>query len=130
MYCMNCGNYIDDSAAFCSTCGAPNCGAGMMMPVATAPDPVEQEKSNEILRWGIMGLAFSLNIPILGIIFSNIGRKKAREYQEIFGAWTGKTKVGAILAKAGIIAGWCMLGFLVFMILYYGMVFSLIAAID
>ncbi len=131
MHCRYCGAPLPEAAAFCSACGAPNAPDGMYMPymVPVAPDPEEAQRASDILRWGIMGLAFALNFPILGIIFSKIGRNKALDYLEQIGPWTGKTKVGAILAKAGIIAGWCMLGFVIFIILYYALVFTLLAGI-
>ena len=55
---------------------------------------------SSILTWGILGLAFS-STGILGLIFSIIAKRKAREYASYVGELHGQAKVGNILAKVG-----------------------------
>ena len=62
--------------------------------------------STPILILGIVGLATSFLpylVSIVGIIISAIARGKAKNYKATFGELFGKAKVGANLAKAGLI---------------------------
>ncbi len=81
MFCNNCGREIDDKAVVC-----PNCGV-VANKQALAP---ESTKSNTL---AIVGFICSFLIPIVGLICSIIGYKKAHEYND-----NGKS-----LALAGII---------------------------
>lgn len=55
-----------------------------------------------VLTWGILGLAFC-EIAILGLIFSIIGRNKAKAYIAAHGQLEGAAKAGGILSKLGLI---------------------------
>ena len=57
---------------------------------------------SNVLTWGILGLAFAES-GILGLIFSIIGRNKAKAYIAAYGQLDGPAKVGGILSKVGLI---------------------------
>lgn len=78
-----------------------------------APQPVpaavnDGGASTPILILGIIGLVCAF-LPymasIVGIIISAIARGKAKNYKANYGDVVGKAKVGANLAKAGVIVG-------------------------
>lgn len=60
-----------------------------------------------VMIWGILGIAFSSTFyfSILGIIFSAIALGKAGSFQKNYGIIAGKSKVGCVLAKAGLTLG-------------------------
>lgn len=113
MYCKHCGTDLEENVKFC-----PNCGAEQTVePTDEAPaaEPVvdnafEEKKetlAGSVLVWGILGLVFAASswLAILGIIFSNIAKKKAAEYEAFAGELEGRAKAGSILAKIGMIVG-------------------------
>lgn len=120
MYCKHCGTDIEDGVKFCPNCGAEQAEAPAAEPIVEPVaepivDNAYEEKKNamagSVLTWGILGLAFSCStwLAILGIIFSNIAKKKAAEYEAFAGELEGRAKVGRGLAKAGFIVGVIML---------------------
>lgn len=68
---------------------------------------VSSVTSTNVLVWGILGLAFSCSfyLSLLGLIFSIVAKGKVTAYTTGGGQLTGKAKVGAILAKVGLILG-------------------------
>lgn len=119
MYCKHCGTDIEDGVKFCPNCGAEQTEAPAAEPVAEpVVDNAYEERKNalagSVLTWGILGLAFSCSswLAILGIIFSNIAKKKAVEYETLAGELEGRAKVGRGLAKAGFIVGIIMVVYL------------------
>ena len=67
MFCKNCGKEIDDNAYVCPHCGVKT---------DTDNKPVATNSTNGM---AIAGFVLSFFIPILGLIFSIIGLKKASE---------------------------------------------------
>lgn len=55
-----------------------------------------------VLTWGILGLAFS-GVFILGLIFSIVGKNKAKAYVAAHGQLEGAAKAGGILSTLGLI---------------------------
>ena len=60
--------------------------------------------STQVLVWGIVAIA-TCDLGIFGIIFGNIGKKRARVYVAENELVPTKVKVGAILSKVGFIIG-------------------------
>lgn len=125
MFCRSCGTQLPDGTAFCANCGtkvevqpAPQPAfEAPQQPVYTAPqtapvvaperpqeDPEVNSLATTTLILGIVGLALSeLGLP--GLIVSNIGLKKAAEFERRAGKLFGKARVGRNLAKPGKIVG-------------------------
>ena len=114
MYCKHCNTYLSDGTTYC-----PNCGTAVSsITVENSSYPaVPQGNTTTPLVWGIMGLAFSCSFyfSLLGIIFSIIGKNKAKHYISTYGDVSKKVKVGKNLATAGLIVGiiFCVLSTLV-----------------
>ena len=120
MFCQQCGAQIPDNTIFCPYCSAEQqplspqpYNAAPVNPLAN--DPEASADASPVLTWGIIGLAFasSFYLSFLGIIFSAIGRSKANAYQAKYGILFGKSKVGSILSKIGLILGIVLTVFLV-----------------
>ena len=110
MYCNKCGAQLAEGSNFCSNCGQPV--QSMSRELIPAPPAAESavvpaESPTPVLVWGILGLAFAVSGPLsfLGIIFSCIGRGKAKEYIDQYGTSSKQATVGRNLSKAGLIAG-------------------------
>ena len=74
-YCIRCGKELDDSAAFCSACGA-SCAAPCE--TAVVVEPVREEKPKRGTNvMAIVGFALAFSVPIAGIIVSSIAKKNA-----------------------------------------------------
>lgn len=140
MFCKNCGVSIDENSKFCSACGASV--EQEVQNVQVTPVPCEafvdvnarlQELQGEILKWGIMGLAFACSfiVSFLGIIFSKKALNLSEEYIRLNGEITGKARVGRHLAKGGFFGGigmTALFGLYVFiMIIYFILVVLLLA---
>ena len=71
--------------------------------------------ANPVLTWGILGLAFACTffVSFLGIIFSAVGRGKAKAYAAQAGQLSGKARVGSILSLVGLILGIVMTVFFI-----------------
>lgn len=108
MYCKNCGTYLNDDAAYCSACGVPQTKDAPTYTEGEEKTPEsEAQKSAAIgvLVWGILGLFFALEFPLLGLIFSCIARKKYTEYEHTYGKAKDVAAIGKGLAIAGFIVG-------------------------
>lgn len=109
MYCRNCGAHVEDDAAFCSACGAAQQQAENAYtyaePVQNTDPEAKKSASIGVLVWGILGLFFAIELPLLGLIFSCVGKKKAAEYEERFGEAKEMAGIGKGLAVAGFIVG-------------------------
>ncbi len=70
-------------------------------------DAQKSARASDVLKWGIMGLAFAISgcLALLGWIFSAKGKRKANDYAATYGQLDGKARVGSILAKVGFIVG-------------------------
>lgn len=113
MYCKHCGTELDDNAVFCKNCGARQDEKEQSYQSTTMPpiDPVMTQPVTEkpsmvsLLVWGALGLYFALQIPLLGLIFSCIAKRKVADYEASYGEVTGMGNVGKNLAKAGLVVG-------------------------
>lgn len=107
MFCDKCGAQLNDNSRVCPQCGAPIHGEEQNITVtSTYAGPLGDPKP--VLVWGILGLAFSCTffLSFLGIIFSAIGLKKARAYNQFTNnAQSGQAKTGRILSIVGIPVG-------------------------
>ncbi len=88
MYCNNCGNQIDDNAAVCIHCGAPTQNFSQ-------PAQQQQQQPAQSNTMALVGFILAFLMPLIGLILSIIGLKRAPEYNG-----NGKG-----LATAGIIIG-------------------------
>ena len=68
MFCKNCGKEILDEAVYCVGCG-----------VATTNDKSDEKPRNKIAIAGFVCACFPVFAKILGLIFSIIGLKRAKE---------------------------------------------------
>ncbi len=154
MYCINCGARIPEGTDTCPECGTtlkavavpaaeqseeivsqPQYPVSVQpqrthQPRAVAADPERESAANSTLVFGILGLAFAdtFFLSFLGIIFSAIGLKKARLYESTYGFLHGKSKVGRILAKVGLILGIvCTVLFVIYVIIYVFIIIFMIA---
>ena len=75
----------------------------------------QDELASSVLKFGILGLVFSMLIPLLGIIFSSIAMSKAKNYALTY-PLEGKAKTGKILGIIGLILSIVMM---VFTFFYY-----------
>ena len=75
MYCLGCGQNLEDGATFCKHCGTKtdNINAGTTQQSAPAP------ASTQSNTFAVLGLVFAFLMPILGIIFSAMGMSKSKE---------------------------------------------------
>ena len=82
---------------------------------------MKESLSGEILKFGILGLAFgsSGTLSILGLIFSIIAKSKLSLYARSFGQTEGKATAGKVLSTIGLIVS-CVYVFL-FTILFASM---------
>ena len=66
MFCVNCGNQLDDKAVICTKCGVPTKNFGINV----------EEPKNETNVLAIVGFALSFVVAIAGLICSIIGLKR------------------------------------------------------
>ena len=109
MYCISCGAEIPEGSEFCIKCGASQTEPLQAVPVDAeycAPDGQSVTPTN-VLVWAIVGLSFACTfyLSFLGIIFSAIGIKKFKAYNESGAPYSTKVKVGGILSKVGLGVG-------------------------
>ena len=134
MICSNCGATIPDGSTFCTNCGTAVAQAAPA--AAPAPQPVYAAQpastiktvtATTVMVWGILGLAFSES-GLLGLIFSIIGRKKAKTFLLENGQLFGQAKVGGILSKVGLIVSIIMMVFWVIYIAVVGIFVGTVAS--
>lgn len=121
MYCKHCGKQLEEAAKFCPDCGAAQASEPAREPEILLDPAKEQRKDNmagEVLKWGIMSLAFSVSglLALLGWIFAGTAKRKVEEYEAAFGETTGRAHVGKILGKVGLGVG---IGYTIFFTLYF-----------
>ena len=87
-------------------------------PNGYAQQAIPQPIINSIFTWGLLGTIFAFQIPILGIIFSIISRKKSNECLGVYGYLSGKAKAGRILSTVGLIGGIVMTVLLTLYVLF------------
>ncbi len=108
MFCKNCGSNVADGTKYCPSCGTAMTAGPSQYQFSPAPAP-QAAAGNPVpvLVWGIIGLAFACTfyLSILGIIFSAVGKKKAREYTAVYGTASNQARIGGKLANAGMIVG-------------------------
>ena len=114
MFCNRCGTGIPDDACFCPRCGAPVSQADSQYTqpqyVYTQPmygyqeDQAQSAQAKSVLTFGILSIAFSWLIALLGVVFGGIALGKANAYAARY-PMTGKAKVGKILGIIGIAVG-------------------------
>ena len=131
MYCNKCGAQLVDNSRYCHNCGQPvQSGSRELVPAPSVSESavVPAESPTPVLVWGILGLAFAVSGPLsfLGIIFSCIGRGKAREYIDKYGTVSRQAVVGKNLSKAGLIVGIVMTVLVVLYILFWIVMVGLI----
>lgn len=73
MFCKNCGKEINDNAVICPYCGV---ATGKNMPAASGSERSTGSSTN---GFAIAGFVLSFFIPLLGLIFSIVGLRKADE---------------------------------------------------
>ena len=108
MYCKQCNTYLPDGTAYCTNCGAAvTADQSVIVESGNSYKPAPAGNTNAPLIWGILGLSFSCSVyfSLLGLIFSIIGKNKAKQYIATYGNISGKVKVGKGLATAGLIVG-------------------------
>ncbi len=108
MYCRNCGAYLNDDAAYCSACGTaqqPNTYTYTEQPKEQPESEAKKSAAIGVLVWGILGLFFALELPLLGLIFSCVAKKKVTEYEQTYGEAKDVAGIGKGLAIAGFVVG-------------------------
>lgn len=138
MYCINCGQQVDDKAVICPHCGVPIATipaatpippTPQPMPYAAAPQPMPYQPVAQPMPYApvppppmpaqhaqkaentlaIVGFILAFFVPIAGLICSIMGHKKAKRE----GAANGG------LAIAGIVISAVSLATIVLAVLYY-----------
>ena len=146
MFCTNCGTSFEDGNAFCPNCGTPvaqPAPAPAPQPEATygyAPQPQaapmytaaapaagnpEEEKS--CLITGILAAAFACTffLSFLGLVFGPMGLGKCKKYQETYGSYPVKVRIGKYLSIGGLaFGGFMTLYLLIYLIAFIAGIFS------
>lgn len=129
MYCQFCGKEHADYVSFCPYCGM-QIGKSESVEEQVVVDPIyQQEKddlSGEVLKFGILGLAFACSglLSLLGLIFSIIARAKAGAFARRYGDTEGRATVGKHLGKAGLIVS---ISLTAFFVVYFIFIFAMAA---
>lgn len=98
MYCKNCGEELEDNAAFCT-----HCGAAMVETAAPAQPAVQKRNDQAIVGFVISLLSlwlgiFFLILPIVGLVIS----KKAKERSAEFNSCNGLATAGVAISIASL----------------------------
>ena len=123
MFCKHCGNQLPENATFCPKCGKVNDGQSFGQNESYEPintdnvfyNAQKDSDAGSILKFSIMGLAFSFILPILGLIFTIIAKTKVRNFVEAYGETEGRATVGKHLTIPGMISS---IFFMVFWFIY------------
>ncbi len=123
MKCTNCGFYYE-GARVC-----PNCGEVADGQADRVTDNTTRERPlgnpTPILVFGILSLAFALELPPLGVVFGIIALVKAGKYFAFVGyPGAGQARTGKGLAKAGVIVGAIMTVLIIVFIVLAILVFA------
>ena len=107
MFCNHCGAILSEDTRVCTVCGAelePTAEAAPAAPEKTAKAPLSPEHSAyDVLSYGIIGLAGMFLFPLLGLIFSIIGKKKHAQHLSLFGDTAGPAQMGGTFSRVGFI---------------------------
>ena len=131
MFCKYCGNQLPDDANFCPKCGKvtdekttnTTDSYSSYQPEPIAFEEVNQnfasiqksEDAGSILKFAILGLAFSVPVSILGLIFTIIAKSKVKNFIYKYGDTEGRATVGKHLTIPGMISS---IFFMVFWFIY------------
>lgn len=108
MYCKNCGSEVHEEAVVCTKCGV------LLKEINNTKSSNESENT-----FGLIGFILSFFIPVVGLILSIIGYKKARD---------GDAKYKS-LALAGIIISAVSIGlYVLFIIIWFIMFFAILSS--
>ena len=130
MFCKNCGRQLDEGESYCPICGTVNspeaAAPGYSVPVMD--DSVKDRMAGEVLKWGILSLAFAIScLSLLGFIFSFTAKRKSAEFLNYFGVLEGRARVGHILGRVGFGVG---LGYTIFFVIYFAIIiFAMVLSI-
>lgn len=122
MYCKNCGSIIEQGAQFCRACGAQADGEELMKepvqkaePVA-ANEPVQRTVYVQPVHvqappappatndMAIVGFIMAFVMPILGLVFSVLGLKKAKSGAPNRGLALAGVIVSSVYLAIGVLA--------------------------
>lgn len=150
MFCKYCGNQLPEDAKFCPKCGKiteeqefeandafetqenENSNFYESEPIIlneTRNDVLDQQKDEDagsILKFAILGLAFSIPVSVLGLIFTIISKSKVKGFIRKYGETSGRATVGKILTIPGMISS---IFFMVFWFIYIILIFSMLMLI-
>ena len=131
MFCKYCGNQLPDDANFCPKCGKvtdekttnTTDSYSSYQPEPIAFEEVNQnfasiqksEDAGSILKFAILGLAFSVPFSILGLIFTIIAKSKVKRFIHKYGDTEGRATVGKHLTIPGMISS---IFFMIFWFIY------------
>ena len=139
MFCKYCGNQLPDDANFCPKCGKvtdektnnTNESYSSYEPEPIAFEEVNQnfasiqksEDAGSILKFSILGLAFSTVLSLLGLIFTIVAKSKVKKFIKKYGDTEGRATVGKHLTIPGMILS---IFFMIFWFIYTIAIVSLI----
>jgi hypothetical protein len=150
MFCKYCGNQLPEDAKFCPKCGKiteeqefeandafekqENENSNFYEPEPiilneTRNDVLDQQKDEDagsILKFAILGLAFSIPVSVLGLIFTIISKSKVKGFIRKYGETSGRATVGKILTIPGMISS---IFFMVFWFINIILIFSMLMLI-
>lgn len=128
MYCRNCGVSLQGNEIYCPNCSCKLVDSEPASQTYYQPQPVrnnfvqqseaQASLANSILVWGILAVAFA-ELGLLGVIFACVANSKLNNYIQLYGAPTGKARVGKYLARGALIGGIVMTVFWILYILFW-----------
>ena len=109
MFCRKCGNELPSNERFCTRCGhyahAESDADSWKREEPTEAKQIKNELSASILTFGILSLAFAIELTFLGIVFGHKTKKKAKEFVRQFGELDTRARTGLTLGKIGFFVG-------------------------
>ena len=142
-FCTHCGCELQDESVFCTRCGAPvenkdgaayNPEAAQQTAFNDANVPEDTKgKAITALVFGILSIALG-SVPVLGIIFAIIAKKKSSEILKNYPNCPGRglATVAKILSTIGLIysiietVSWVIV--IIYLVLYFALVFFMVFA--